>query len=454
MSLDLKSPEERPLEGTGELVAWMRGGEKPRERWRVGVEHEKSGVDAQGAPIAYEGRAGIRALLEGIAKAAPDARLHVEDGNPIAVLEGQASVTLEPGGQLELSGSPLRSLAEVRAEIDHHLRKVWDWSAPRGIRWLAVGYRPEGTTDRMPWMPKLRYGAMRSSLGPRGKLALDMMLMTSTVQANLDFSDEADLASKALAATRVSPLVTALFANSAIVRGRPSGLLDYRYQVWRETDPARCGLLEPMLRPDFGYRAYVEWALDVPLLFVRHEGRYLDGGGLTFRAWMKERRVAGLELAPTLSHFIDHLTTLFPEVRVKRVIELRGADVVPLPLMLSLPALWVGVLYDPDARAAAAALTGSWTHAQLVEFQGAVARHALQARGPGGRRALDLARELLGIARAGLQAWRRTSGHDERHFLEPVEALAREGRTLAERQLEAWTANPRLASLIEGFTIA
>jgi glutamate--cysteine ligase len=454
MSLDLGSADEQPLEHVDELVAWMRGGEKPRDRWLVGVEHEKLGLTKEGGPVLYAGEDGIRALLVSLSRRGVEGTLHEEAGNPIAWLEGKASVTLEPGGQLELSGSPFRTLAEVEREIDAHLAAVRAWSAPRGIKWLALGYRPEGSTGDAPWMPKLRYGAMRESLGPRGRLAPDMMLMTSTVQANLDFSDEEDLARKVRAATRVSPIVTALFANSPLRGGKDSGLLDFRYQVWRETDPARCGLLEVMLRPDFGTRAYVEWALDVPLLFVRFEGRYLDGQGQTFRQWMRSGSIAGLALRPTLSHFTDHLTTLFPEVRVKRVIELRGADVVPRPYLLALPALWMGLLYDPGASEAAAALTGRWTFAELLEFQAQVAQKALAARGPDGRTALELARELVELARQGLGAWKAISGSDERPYLEPIAALARGGKTLAEQALEAWRVNPSPAALIPACEIA
>src|SRR5205085_10635269 len=258
----------------------------------------------------------------------------------------------------------------------------------RGIAWLAAGYRPFGTRDQVPWMPKGRYAAMKASLGNKGRLALDMMLMTATVQANLDWSDEADLAAKVRAATSVSPVVSAIFANSPLVQGRDSGYRDFRYQVWRETDAARCGLLEGMVRPDWGYRAYVEWALDVPLLFVRHEGHYRDAQGRTFRQWLETGEAAGLKQRPTLQNWTEHLTTLFPEVRVKSVLELRGADVAPMPLMMALPALWVGLLYDAEARAGATALTAGWSFAERVQFQAQVAQRALAARGPAGESAL------------------------------------------------------------------
>src|SRR5581483_2895387 len=277
-----------------------------------------------------------------------------------------------------------------------------------------------------------------------------------TVQANLDWSDEADLASKVRAATAVSPIVSAMFANSPLVGGRESGYLDFRYQVWRETDPARCGLLEQMLEPDWGYRRYVEWAIDVPMLFVRYGTEYRDSLGQTFRQWLESGQLAsGGKRQPTLSHWVDHLTTLFPEVRVKRVLEVRGADVVPLPLMMALPALWVGILYDAAAREAAAALTRRWKFSELLQFQGEVAKAALGAKGPGGATALDLARDLLGIARAGLKGWQKTSGLDESRNLDPLSDILTDGRTLAERVIEAFRAsggNP--ASVLKLWQIA
>ena len=437
MSLDLVGLS-APISTLDELAAYIRAAERPSAQWMIGVEHEKIGVRGATDAVPYHGPGGIRDLLDAIARSAGGAQhKHKENGQPIALLSKDASVTLEPGGQLELSGAPSRSFAAIEKEIRDHLEEVRKDS--REITWLAAGYRPFGTTADAHWMPKGRYAAMRESLGPRGRLALDMMLMTATVQANLDWSDEEDLAQKVRAATSVSPVVTALFANSPLVNGRESGFLDYRYQVWRETDASRCGLLEQMRQPDWGYRQYVEWAVDVPMLFVRHGSEYKDARQQTFRDWLETGTLAsGEKVQPILSNWVDHLTTLFPEVRVKRVLELRGADVVPLPLMLSLPALWVGLLYDRDARRAAAQLTEKWTFSQLVDFQGEVARHALSARGPGGVSALDLARQLLPIARKGLEGWQKLSGFDERARLDPLDELAASGKTLAERVLEEW----------------
>ena len=441
MSLDL-GVLTAPVANVGDLVAYVKGAERPPERWLIGVEHEKVGVvPPRYEAVPYQGPNGIRALLDAIARSAGGTQhKHKENGQPIALLSKDASVTLEPGGQLELSGAPMRSFADIRGEIEAHLAQVRRDS--HGIAWLAAGYRPFGTREQVPWMPKGRYAAMKSSLGSMGRLALDMMLMTATVQANLDWSDEADLASKVRAATAVSPIVTAMFANSPLVNGRENGYLDFRYQVWRETDDARCGLLEQMLQPDWGYQRYVEWAIDVPMLFVRNGSDYRNASGQTFRQWLTTGRLtSGEKVQPLLSHWVDHLTTLFPEVRVKRVLELRGADVVPLPLMIALPALWVGILYDKGAREAAAELTRGWKFSELVDFQGKVARSALRATGPDGATALDLGRDLLRIARAGLKGWQGISGIDESRNLDPLDDILDSGRTLAERVLEAYRAS-------------
>src|SRR4051812_43039851 len=311
MSLDLKAPAGllEPIQGRDQLIDYFKSAEKPRSEFRIGVEHEKIGVlDETLAAVPYYGETGIRSILDALARDAGGLQhQHRESGQPIAVLSNDASVTLEPGGQLELSGAPTRIQADAVAEIDRHLQVLERESKKRGLVWLAAGYRPFGTREEVPWMPKGRYAAMRKSLGPRGRLALDMMLMTATVQTNLDFSDERDMAEKARTATAISPVVTAMFANSPIVGGKPSAFLDFRYQVWRECDPARCGLLEPMLKEGFGYEAYTEWALDVPMLFVRRGAEYLDPQGQTFRAFLREGRLrSGETLEPLMGNWVDH----------------------------------------------------------------------------------------------------------------------------------------------------
>jgi glutamate--cysteine ligase len=354
----------------------------------------------------------------------------LESGRPIAATCGSLSISLEPGGQLELSGRPFKCAHECARELRRHLALTRALGAELGQQWLGVGYRPFGTVADAQWMPKGRYGRMREHLSRTGRLALDMMTMTATVQANFDYRDEADMAFKVRAATSISSLVAALFANSPIVQGKESGYLSFRTQVWREMDPARCGLLEAAYRPNFGYHAYAEWALDVPMIFVRRNGTYRDPRGLTFRGFLAE----GLEgERASMSDWEDHLTTLFPEVRLKKVIEVRGADGGTYEMCAALPALWKGLLYDRDALAAAEALI-DLPFAERVAFQESVAREALAARA-NGHRALDLCRELVSFAAAGLK--RQTScGADEQPFLDPLRELIEEGRCPAERALQ------------------
>lgn len=441
MSLDRSAPPSPPVRAVADLLSYFREAEKPRAAWRLGMEHEKLGVERVGlrAPT-FDGDDGIERVLRALGERG-EGEPFVEDGKVIALTRGVASVTLEPGGQLELSGAPVARLAEAKAELDGHLARLEAASAPLGLVWLALGYRPFGTRDDMPWMPKGRYAAMKETLGPRGRLALDMMLMTGTVQANLDWSDEADLASKFGAAQRVSPLVSALYANSPFQRGAPGDYLTFRYQVWRETDASRCGLLPAGLEPGFGYAAYAEWAVDVPMLFLRRSGYVHLPAGYSFRRFMREGYAGH---TATLSDFADHLTTLFPEVRVKRVLEVRGADVVSPALMLAHAALWKGLLYSADARAAAAKLTGGADWSELSALSADVAHVALRAR-LGRRSVVELARELVALARSGLVELVRDglAGDDEPALLDPLADVAASGVTPAERAVAAWEAGGR-----------
>ncbi|HUB06566.1 MAG TPA: glutamate-cysteine ligase family protein [Myxococcales bacterium] len=428
MSLDNRPARDEPLTSVDQLVAFLREGEKPRERFRVGMEHEKIGVLAGGAsPIPYAGERGIEALLSRLPRFGYD--LFLEHGRPIAALQGGLSISLEPGGQLELSGRPFTCSHDLSRELRRHLALARALGAELGHAWLGVGYRPFGSVADAQWMPKGRYARMREHLSQTGALGLDMMTMTATVQANFDFSDEADMARKVRAATLVSPLVTALFANSPLREGRESGYLSFRTEVWRQTDPARSGLQASALRPDFGYRAYAEWALDVPMIFVRRGETYHDPQGRTFRRFLAEG--FGGERA-TLSDWEDHLTTLFPEIRLKRVIEVRGADAGTADMCAALPTLWKGLLYDADALEAAGKLVAAG-HAELVALSEDVSRRALRAK-LGNRTVLELARELVDIAGAGLHH-QQGCGRDEGRFLEPLRQIVADGRCPAELAL-------------------
>jgi glutamate--cysteine ligase len=419
-----------------DLVAFAARGEKPRESFRVGTEHEKIGIRvADLRPVPYQGENGIAGVLAAIAE--QDGWTPVREGEALIALEKDgASITLEPGGQLELSGAPLRTIFETCQEFHRHLDLVRRVSEPRGIAWLSLGANPLHDVDEMPRVPKARYAVMRSFLPARGELALHMMHLTATVQANLDYASEDDMVAKMRTAMGVSPLVSALFANSSLYLGKPSGFVSRRVHIWRHVDPDRCGMLPFVFEPGFGYERYVEWALDVPMFFVLRGDRYLPANGMSFRRFL----AVGHELGPaTLQDWNLHLTTLFPEVRLKQFLEVRGADAVPAELTCALPALWKGLLYDDGAREVAWELVADWHFAEREAALEAVARRGLAAE-VAGRPVLPLARELIAIAREGLARIGDGAGgeSDERGFLDPLQAVAERGRSPGEEVLLRW----------------
>jgi glutamate--cysteine ligase len=440
MSLDPQTTTASPpVRGLADLVGWFRARERPPSEWKVGLEHEKVGLLAGTlAPVPYEGPRGIAALLRGFERFgyAP-----VEDeGHVIAAQKAGLTVSIEPGGQLELSGRPFQDVHVVAAELDRHIAKCHELGVELGVELLAVGYRPWGTPATAPWMPKSRYLVMRPFLAARGRRGEDMMSMTASVQASFDFGSERDMAEKLRVALAVQPAVVALYANSPIVGGAPSGWKSFRAAVWEDVDPARSGLLPFAFEQNFmedAYRRYTEWALDVPMIFLRREGRYLDPGGATFRAFL----AAGLHGArPTLSDWEDHLSTLFPEVRVKGVVEVRGADSCDCAMTKGLTAFWKGLLYDRTARAAAFALVSGLSLGERRALNLAAAREGLEARLPDGRALAALARELIELSAQGLcrQNCCGQQGQDERIFLEPLRARAASGRSPADDALEAF----------------
>jgi glutamate--cysteine ligase len=437
MSLDARTQETRPVRGEGDLVAWLRGKERPREDWKVGLEHEKVLLRAGTlAPVPYEGDSGVAAMLRGFGRFGYEP--FEEEGRIIASQKSGLTVSIEPGGQLELSGRPFADVHVVAGELDRHLEKCRALGEALGIELLTVGYRPWGTAADGPWMPKKRYGVMRPFLAARGRLAEDMMAMTASVQASFDFSDERDLAEKLRTALAIQPVVTALLANSAVVGGRPSGWKSYRAAVWRETDPARCGLLEFPFEAGFEdepYRRYVRWALEVPMIFLRRGGAYLDPAGRTFGEFLAGG--LGPERA-TFADWEDHLTTLFPDVRVKGVVEVRGADSCGPALTKALVAFWKGILYDREARAAAFDAVRAFSIEERRAFMEAAGREGLAGRAPDGRAISEIAREAIAAASNGLCRQRCCGerGEDERVWLEPLRAGAADRRSPADEALE------------------
>jgi glutamate--cysteine ligase len=428
--------KDRPIEGQGDLLEYFRESETPREDWRVGTEHEKVGVYADtGDRVPFEGPYGIGVLLEKIAVAAGWDPVE-ERGKTIALLKDGASVTLEPGGQIELSGAPLRTSRETCREFNAHVDLVKELSDEFGIAWLGLGIDPFHEVSDIPTMPKSRYDIMRSYLPTRGGLALDMMHATATVQANFDYQDEADMISKMRTALVATPIISALFANSSISGGKENGFVSKRLIIWRDTDPDRCGLLPFAFDPDFGYERYMNWALDIPLFFVVREGAYHAGDGVTFREFMAK---GWHDLRPTVGDWDTHLTTLFPDVRLKRIIEVRGADTVPRDLICALPAVWKGILYDEGAREAIWELLGETSFTELDASQLDVAKRGLRAE-LGNRKVLDLARELVTHSAEGLRAIAEAgeTDQDERVFLEPLFEQIEKGKSPGEEIADRW----------------
>ncbi len=411
--------DQRPIAGTDELVAHFARGSKPRADLKIGVEHEKLGVLADGRAPDYDV---IRRLLE--AMAARGWKRVEEHGHLIALSRPTCgTITLEPGGQVEHSGAPWPTALQAVRDNDKHVDELLPLAAELGITFLGLGFRPFGTLDDVPWMPKGRYRVMRAYLPTRGSMAHEMMKRTTTVQANLDYESEDDAMDKLRVAMGLSSLVTSLFAASPIVDGKASGFQSWRARAWLDTDPDRCGLLPFTLRPEARFRDYAEWALDVPMFFVYRDGEYRPVGGMTFRRFVREGWQG--ERA-TLTDWELHLSTLFPEARLKTFIEVRQADATSREMVRALPALWRGVLYDDEARGAAWQLVADWPLDERLRVWRETPRAGLHGSAHG-RPMRELCRELVAIARAGLG---RLNGGVE--LLEPLERIVATGRTLAD----------------------
>jgi glutamate--cysteine ligase len=425
-----------PITDRRQLVEWLEAGCKPRSEFRIGTEHEKFGFHQDTLrPLAYDGPGGIRALLEGLAGRFGWQPV-LENGVPIALTRGRCSITLEPGGQFELSGAPVVHVHETCCELHEHLDQVRAVAEPMGVGMLGVGFQPKWRREEIPWMPKGRYAIMRRYMPKKGRLGLDMMLRTCTIQVNLDFSDEADMVKKFRVGMALQPIATALFANSPFVDGKPSGFLSYRSHVWTDTDPDRCGILPFVFEDGMGFERWVDYALDVPMYFVYRDGRYIDVAGQSFRDFLEGRLAALPGEVATLNDWADHLTTIFTEVRLKRYLEMRGADGGPWREVCGLPALWAGLLYDPQALDAAWQLCRDWTIEELIRLRREVPRTALSTPFRG-RSLRDWALDVLEIASDGLarRSFTDLEGNDERQFLARLFEIAESGRTPAEEKL-------------------
>jgi glutamate--cysteine ligase len=433
--------DETPIVSLGQLADYLAAGCKPKHAWRIGTEHEKFGFyHSDYAPPPYAAVAprqgGIRALLDALA--GPEWSPILDEGLPIG-LKGAgrhrgASISLEPGGQFELSGAPLETLHETHAELTEHCATVSALARGMGMGFAPLGFHPCARREDMPWMPKSRYAIMRRYMPQVGSMGLDMMLRTCTVQVNLDYASEADMRRKLRVSLALQPLATALFANSPFTEGRPNGFLSARANVWTDVDAARTGMPKLMFAEDFGFEQFVQWLLDVPMYFILRDGRYIDMAGASFRDFMAGRlqeRAGGA--AATVGDFADHITTVFTDVRLKRFLEMRGADAGSPAMMLAQSALWVGLLYDEAALAAAEALVRRWPWEDYRALRTVVPRLALEAPWQGGK-LRDLAKEVLAIAHDGLRARAKTSGSytDECIYLHPIDEIVSGAPTQAE----------------------
>ena len=432
------------IEGKEQLVEWIARGCTPKDGWRIGTEHEKFLFRQQGFERpGYEGEAGVGALLRHLA--AELGGEPVMEGGAIIGLKAKdgGAISLEPGGQFELSGAALENLHQTCDETGRHLEHMQASTAEFDLGMLGIGFDPLWKREDVPWMPKGRYKVMRAHMPRVGKLGLDMMQRTCTIQVNLDYADEGDMARKFKVSLALQPVATALFANSPFREGGPTGLLSTRAEAWTDTDPGRCGVPACVFEDGFGFEHWVDYILDVPMYFLHRGDDYVDVAGKSFRDFMAGRLPGHEGELPTMADWEDHITTAFPEVRMKTFLEMRGADGGPWNMICALPALWVGLLYDDDALAAAEELATGWGGLPdadaVAEARMSVARHGLGGE-IAGRPVLELARRMVEIASEGLNRRNRldSSGADETGYLDPLRRIADSGETMAEGLLRRY----------------
>jgi len=427
------------IAGVADLAEYMAQGCKPKTAWRIGTEHEKFVFCRNSLkPLPYDGEKSIRHLLEAMIPHGWTPEF--EGDHPIALKHADgSSITLEPGGQLELSGAPLETIHDTCTETSTHLTQLKAIAEPLGIGMIGLGFHPKWPREMFPWMPKGRYDIMRRYMPTKGNLGLDMMLRTCTVQVNLDFASEADMIKKFRVSLALQPIATALFANSPFVEGKPNGFKSYRANIWTDTDPDRTGTPEFVFKSGMGFERYVDYLLDVPMYFVKRDGRYIDAAGQSFRDFMAGRLPALPGELPTIKDWEDHITVAFPEVRLKRYLEMRGADGSRWCHLCALPALWVGLLYDDAALDAAWDIAKHWDAADHFAMA-AVARKDGLAATFKCRPLKDIARDVLAIADDGLERRERLngSGEDETKYIKVLHAMIDSGKTQADELLDLY----------------
>jgi glutamate--cysteine ligase len=442
-ALDSNAPNDAPIKSFDDLLGLFHSAEKPVSEFRCGAEMEKFGVDKDtGAPLAYDGERGVLQILERLASRFGWRPEREKEGGPIiALYRDGASVTLEPGSQVELSGAALHTVHEISTELSTHLRELGEVSRDMNLRWLGLGFHPFAKRSDLTFVPKQRYAIMREYLPTRGSLALDMMLRTCTVQGNYDYSSEADGMRKLRVAMALSPLTTAMFANSPFYEGGRFGGVTFRGKVWLDVDPDRSGLVPRIWKQGAGYADYVEWALDAPMFMIKRNSEPVANTGQTFRSFWKN----GFEGHHALvSDWTTHINTLFPEVRLKRTIEIRGADAQTPATACALPALWMGIFYDEKALAAAEALTADWKHDEVSASRPGIWKDGLRATFRGQKLA-TLAEKVVEIAEGGLErrGFKNKDGKDERIHLARLKDLVSHGETPADRLLAGLTGEPK-----------
>ncbi len=427
------------IETRDQMIATFEAGAKPAARWRVGTEHEKIvyRIADHRAP-SYDEPGGIRDLLDAMTGYGWEPVL--EGGKVIALKGSDGAISLEPAGQFELSGAPLDNIHQTCAESNRHLKQCHEVGDRLGLAFLSLGFWPDKTRDELPRMPKGRYDIMLRHMPRVGNLGLDMMLRTCTIQANVDYASEADMVAKFRVSMALQPLATALFANSPFTEGKPNGFKSFRSHIWTDTDPHRTGTLPFVFEDGFGYERYADYALDVPMYFVYRDGKYIDAAGLSFRDFLAGKLSVLPGEKPRVGDWIDHLSTAFPEVRLKSYLEMRGADGGRWDRICALPAFWVGLLYDSTALDAAWQLVKHWTPADHARLRAEVPRLALQAASPNGGTLQDLAKSVLALADGGLARRARLngSGDTEQGFLNPLHDMAASGITNADKMLAAF----------------
>lgn len=427
--------DERPIETRDELLNWFESGNKPKEDWRIGTEHEKIAFYTKdNSPVPYEGERGIEGILKGMQTVLGWEAIE-DEGRIIGLAgpEGEGAISIEPGGQFELSGAPLKAIHETCGESNKHLTAVKQVARELGIGFLGTGSSPLWTIEETPQMPKSRYGIMRKYMQKVGTRGLDMMYRTNTIQVNLDFSSEADMREKMQTSMKLQPLASAIFANSPFTDGKPNGELSWRSGVWKDVDNQRAGFHPFMLEENFGFEQYLDWVLSLPMYFIIRDGAYIDMTHITFKDFMANGYHGHFA---TKGDWTNHVGTAFPDVRLKKFLEMRGADGGLWRNICALPAFWVGLLYDEDAQGRATEYVSGWDAEMVSQLRSEVPEKALSAE-IDGKKLIDVARDILQISKDGLEARGQMNkqGLDERLFLVPLEEIVAFGKTPAEQML-------------------